>query len=540
MKPAEPQRTRRSSPRGAERREVEDCLARWGLLRRPRPLAGSPAAAEAFGRRLRGALQDLGPVFSAFGLYLASRIDLLTAADCLELATLSEAVTPMPVAAVLERIAAELGQPAETVLAALEPEPCESRLLVQAHRARLAGGRPVVLRLARAEIVEAAGLDLERLPLLAPAFSVQEWSDGVFGEAMADFQRSLRESVDLRATAEALDLLAVDAESFGLLAPPVVCRELSTARLLTVEDPGGTDLNAPVEGEPGELAARRREVARRVAVVWLRQALMGRVFPVRLRDAGVRVLENGRVTFLAGVFVRPVAADQASLRDFLVALAARDPDGACTHLLREMSRGPAASEDALRLQMRQVVPFRDGAWSPSGESLAEHVFVCARQARVCGFHPRLQLIAFYRGLASTAGTLRYLVPEEDALLAALHEVRVYTGVGQMREAMSPQWDQLGRYALLMTEMPRKIDELLTLASEGGLRKVSEADRQPRREEGSQVLLAASLMVLGGLALLLHHLVQVGALTGQRETAAAALFLLVGVFLLWTLTRNGGK
>jgi predicted unusual protein kinase regulating ubiquinone biosynthesis (AarF/ABC1/UbiB family) len=540
MRPLEPLRARRQPPKGAERRELEECLARWGLLRRPRPLAGSPAAAEeAFGRRLRGALLELGPVFSAFGLYLASRIDLLTAAESLELATLPDGVPPLPPAEVLERIGVELGAPAEAAFAAVEPEPCESSLLIQAHRARLADSRPVVVRLSRPEIVEAAGPDLDRLPLLAEAFTLQGWSEGALGEAVADFRRTLAEGADLRSTAEALVLLAVDAESFGLLMPPVVRRDLSTARLLTVEDPGGRDLAAPDAGEPWEAEARRRELARRVGVAWLRQALVGRVFPLRLGDAGVRVLENGRVTFLGGAFVRPVAADQAGLRDFLIALAARDPDDACSHLLREMTREPGASEEALRLQMRQIVPFRDGAWSPSGESLAEHVFVCARQARACGFRPRLQLVAFYRGLSSVAATLRRLVPREDALLAALQEVRVYASIAQVREAMVPQWEQWGRYTMLISEMPRKLDELLTLASEGGLRTgPPETDRPPRREEGSHLLLAASLMVLGALALLLHHFVQVGALAGRGETVAAALLLVVGAFLLWTLTRNG--
>src|SRR3954470_11829956 len=95
MRPLEPLRARRSPANGGGRREVEECLARWGLLRRPRPLAGSPATEDAFGRRLRGALLELGPVFSAFGLYLASRIDLLAAADSLELAALPDGGAPL-------------------------------------------------------------------------------------------------------------------------------------------------------------------------------------------------------------------------------------------------------------------------------------------------------------------------------------------------------------------------------------------------------------------------------------------------------------
>ena len=567
MRPAGPMRTR--SAARAELREVESCLARWDLLGRPRPLAGAAPgtapglprslAAEPFGRRLRGALQELGPVFSAFGLYLASRVDLLPAADCLELSAIPERVPPQPVAAVRERIAAELGQPADSLLAELEPEPCESRLLVQGHRARLADGQPVVLRFVRPEAVEAAEADLARLPLLAGAFlrgahpGDAGWPEGLLGEVIADFRRALREGADLAATADALGLLALDAEDFGLLAAPAVRRDLCTPRLLVVDDPGGTALAAAMAAAVASRnATGQRELVRLLSVAWLRQALEGRVFPVGLTETGARAVAGGRLAFLAGSFARPPAADRTNLRGFLLAMAAHEPDDACSYLLREMTReGPEAAEETLRLQIRQVVPFRDGAWSVAGTSLAEHVFVCARQARACGFRPRPQLIAFYRGLAAVALDARQHpqhpetpetpeTPENDALLEALHEVRVLTSFTQVREAMAPPWsDQVGRYAILMSEMPRKFDELLTLAAESGARRAAhpEADRPARRDEGSHLLLAGALMVLGALALLLHHFVQSGALAGRGEMVGATLFLAIGGILLWILARS---
>jgi predicted unusual protein kinase regulating ubiquinone biosynthesis (AarF/ABC1/UbiB family) len=564
MRPAEPMRTRAAAARRAERREVEECLARWGLLGRPRPLAGSPgepqglprsSAAAPFGRRLRGALEELGPVFSAFGLYLSSRVDLLAAADCLELSAVSGRVPPLPVAAVRAGITAELGElgrPADAVLAEIEPEPCESRLLVQGHRGRLADGQAVVLRFVRPGAAEAAEADLARLPLLAGAFAggthaggagAAGWPEGLLGEAVADFRQSLRDGADLAATADALGRLALDAEEFGLLAAPVVCRDLCTLRLLVAGDPGGTDLTAALAataaGAAGD-AARRGELVRLLCVAWLRQAMEGTVFPVGLAETGARAVAGGRLAFLAGSFARPPAADRTNLRGFLVAMAAHEPDDACSYLLREMTReGPDASEETLRLQIRQVVPFRDGAWSAAGTSLAEHVFVCARQARACGFRPRPQLVAFYRGLAAVAIAVRQTPqPADDALLAALREVRVLTSFSQVREAMSPPWsDQWGRYAVLMSELPRKLDELLAVAAETGARTSrSEAAGPAGREEGSHLLLAGALMVLGALGLLLHQFVQSGALAGRGETVGATLFLAVGGILLWILAR----
>jgi hypothetical protein len=198
-----------------------------------------------------------------------------------------------------------------------------------------------------------------------------------------------------------------------------------------------------------------------------------------------------------------------------------------------------AAEDELRLLLRQVMPFRDGAWSAAGASLAEHVFVCARHARACGFLPRPQLLAFYRGLASVATAARRLAPREDVLLEALQEVRVLAGYSQLREALSPRWSEdWGRYAMLMSELPRKVDELLTMAAAGGGdRPAAPAPgRQARREERSHLLLGGALMVLAALALLLSRFVQAGMLTGDRQRLAATLFLVIGGVLLWKVAR----
>ncbi|HXM69891.1 MAG TPA: hypothetical protein VN970_02065, partial [Thermoanaerobaculia bacterium] len=296
-------------------------------------------------------------------------------------------------------------------------------------------------------------------------------------------------------------------------------------------------------------AGRRGELVRLLCVAWLRQAMEGSVFPVGFTETGARAVAGGRLAFLTGSFARPPAADRTNLGGFLVAMAAHEPDEACSYLLREMTReGPDAAEETLRLQIRQVVPFRDGAWSDAGTSLAEHIFVCARKARACGFRPRPQLVAFYRGLAAVAIAARQVAPteppehpetpDEDALLAALREVRVLTSFSQVREAMSPPWsDQWGRYAVLMSELPRKMDELLAMAAETGARTSrSEAAGPAGREEGSHLLLAGALMVLGALALLLHHFVQSGALAGRGETVGATLFVAVGGILLWILAR----
>jgi predicted unusual protein kinase regulating ubiquinone biosynthesis (AarF/ABC1/UbiB family) len=535
-----PRRPRRGNAGRPRHGGVEACLARWNLLRGPRRLASGEEAEPSdgrLGRQLRGALAELGPVFSAFGLYLAARVDLLAAGDALELASLSPRVPPLPIGGVRERIASELGRRPEEAYAVLEEEPFDSRLLLQSHRGRLASGEPVIVRLVRADQEEAVAAGLESLPLVGEALVAQGWAAAAAGEVIADFGHSLRQQVDLRAAVQDLDLLATDTEVFGRLVAPAVHGELTTAGLITTADVAGISLG---EALPG-VALDPHEVARGLCGVWLRQALVGRVLPLDLRGEDVRVLPDGRFSLLGLAFFRPPLAVQADLREVLVALAFRDPDAAGSALLRQTVREEGAdSIEQLRMHLRQIVPFRDGAWSLSGETLAEHLFLFVRTARSRGYRPRRALVEFCRGLFAVALAGRRLAPGHDPLREGLQDFRMLLGVSQVREALSfDNWGgQLDRYALLMTALPQRFDELLTRLADGGERPAPpEAADPPRRAETSHLVLAASLMVLAALALLLHHFVQAGVLAGGKEGIAAILFLAGGGILLWILARS---
>ncbi|HBL30313.1 MAG TPA: hypothetical protein DD490_26055, partial [Acidobacteria bacterium] len=56
-----------------------------------------------------------------------------------------------------------------------------------------------------------------------------------------------------------------------------------------------------------------RDLARRLALVWLRQALLGRTFPVALRSADLRITKEGRLVLGTGSFSGLPAATQTRL-----------------------------------------------------------------------------------------------------------------------------------------------------------------------------------------------------------------------------------
>lgn len=539
--PETERRRAEKAERRERRREVERCLTQWGLVRGPRRLRlGTPPIDPkegGFSGRLRTVFESLGPVFSSFGIYLSSRVDLFTVGDCLELAGTAPPA-PWPIEAVHERITAELGRDPGEIFDFFDDKPLAARLTVQLHRALLRGGHKVVVWVVPMG-VEEIERDLELLSLLVAAFTARGWGAPQIEDAIADFRRTLDTQANLRAAVEALRLLGDDAETFGVLRVPQIDRHLSTSGVLTLEDLGGVSLEET--GRTAGVMPLRpdRALARRLAVVWLRQALNGQVFPLAPGEAEIAILGDGRVDFRGGRLEKPPDTFRRNMLEYLIAVALHQPDDACTYLVREMTQDDQADFNQLRMRLRQVMPFRDGAWSRDGESLAEHLFVHARLARSLGYRPGFHLLAFYRGLFSIAAIARRLAPEQDVLREALEDVRLYASLAQMRDVMSfSTWgQQLERYAQLAAQMPQKLDEVLTLAAQGHARSRGSvaAPRTERRRHATSAVVAL-LLALVAVVLAVRHMMSVGFAEPWAERIGAAFFIVFGALLLRQVGR----
>ncbi|MCC5045805.1 ubiquinone biosynthesis protein UbiB, partial [Xanthomonas campestris] len=99
--------------------------------------------------RVRRALEELGPTFVKLGQVLATRVDLLPPDWIEELSELQNAVPALPFDQIRPQLVAALGAEPESVFARLDEKPLAAASLAQTHRAWLADGTPVVLKIRR-------------------------------------------------------------------------------------------------------------------------------------------------------------------------------------------------------------------------------------------------------------------------------------------------------------------------------------------------------------------------------------------------------
>jgi ubiquinone biosynthesis protein len=210
-------------------------------------------------KRLRAALEELGPTFAKMGQILSTRPDLLPQAFIDELATLQDRVQPLSESQVVKVMEQELGVPWEDVFATIDPQPMAAGTIAQVHKATLADGSRVVAKVQRPTARDDIMQDLGLLELFAkktaqrPAFS-QVIDLQTIVEHLSD---SLRRELDFRQEARNIERMRAVLEPFSRLDVPRVLDEFSTDRLLVMEEiQGGPVLSAP-EGDARKEAARQ-------------------------------------------------------------------------------------------------------------------------------------------------------------------------------------------------------------------------------------------------------------------------------------------
>lgn len=119
------------------------------------------------GKRLRLALQELGPVWIKFGQMLSTRRDLFPLAIVDQLAMLQDRVQPFDGALARTYIERSIGQPLETWFDDFQQKPLASASIAQVHTARLKNGKEVVIKVIRPDILPMIKADMRLMYRLA-------------------------------------------------------------------------------------------------------------------------------------------------------------------------------------------------------------------------------------------------------------------------------------------------------------------------------------------------------------------------------------
>lgn len=210
-------------------------------------------------RRLREAFEQLGPTFGKLGQVLSMRPDLLPDDYRRELSLLWSDVPPMSEAEVVAAIEHELGVPWEDVFDTIEPDPLAAGTIGQVHRARLATGERVVVKVRRTGAAAAVERDLELLArAVGPLAGVRRiWRVVDLASLVERLGAALREELDFTHEARNLERMAQVLAGCRRVRVPACHPNLSRGGLLVMDEVvGGVALDEAPVGPAREEAAR--------------------------------------------------------------------------------------------------------------------------------------------------------------------------------------------------------------------------------------------------------------------------------------------
>jgi ubiquinone biosynthesis protein len=237
---------------------VASVFAKYGL----RETRGSGDSFEVRARRLREALEELGPTYAKLGQILSTRPDLLPPEFVTELASLQDDVAPLTEAEVVQVMEEELGVPWEDVFASIDPVPLAAGTIGQVHKATLESGERVVVKVQRPGARDDIMRDLGLLELFAEKTESREALRRIVDlpAVVEHLSNSLQRELDFEQEAANIDRMREVLQPFSRLDAPGVHHRFTSKRLLVLElIPGGAVREAPPGDERKEAAAQLLE-----------------------------------------------------------------------------------------------------------------------------------------------------------------------------------------------------------------------------------------------------------------------------------------
>jgi len=195
--------------------------------------------------KVRIMLQELGPTYVKLGQILSSRTDLIGEAWTSELARLQDEVAPVSFEQVRKTVEEDLEKPLEALYLSFDPLPLAAASIGQVHRAVLMDRSPVVVKVQRPRIQQQVQSDIEIIreivKIIEARFSWGKRYDLV--HVVEEFARTLMEEMDYRNEAANARRLRDNMESEAHVHVPFIHDELTSRRVLTMEDVPGVHID---------------------------------------------------------------------------------------------------------------------------------------------------------------------------------------------------------------------------------------------------------------------------------------------------------
>ncbi|MBV8882567.1 MAG: AarF/ABC1/UbiB kinase family protein [Chroococcidiopsidaceae cyanobacterium CP_BM_RX_35] len=295
---------------------------------------------------LRNILVDLGPVYIKLGQLLSTRPDILPADYIEELSTLQDEVPPVGWAEVEVVIRKQLRRPLEETFTTINPIPVAAGSIAQVHRATLADGREVALKVQRPGIDATIAQDVSLIKGLADLVARTDFGRDYEVVALADeFSQALAAELDFIREASFTEQLRRNLSTSRWFDPQqlVVAEiywDLTTEKLLVMEWLDGVPLlSAHLKSDENgkDPAVERGAITTLLFRAFFQQLYIDGFFHADPHPGNLFYLKDGRIAMLdCGMVGRLDPRTQQILTEMLLAIVDLDAQR-CSQLTLQLA-----------------------------------------------------------------------------------------------------------------------------------------------------------------------------------------------------------
>jgi len=496
--------------------------------------------------RIRRALEELGPTFVKLGQILATRVDLFPPEWIAEFSKLQDAAPAVPYVELWTQLTEDLGEPPEGIFSFVQDEALAAASLAQVHRARLADGTEVILKIRRPGIRKIIEADLRLLARLAEIIEAEAPDLHRYRprEVVRQFTLSLRHEMDFAAECRNAERIAANFARQPEIVVPAIFWPWTSERL---------NVQGYIDGIPGtDLAAveaaglDRKVLAQRGIHAVLKMILEDGFFHADPHPGNVYYLPGNRIAFIDFGMVGRLSEERRYQLTLLLHGLVSEDSASVADVLLDWSGGDVdvdilqAEIDAFVDQYRGI-PLKEINF---GVMLADLVTILREHG--LALPPDLALLI--KSFITLEGLGQQLDPDFDiAGEAAPLLKRVLLAHSEPRALARRGWRTLTSTLGLITSLPKELRQILRAVRRGKLQ--IQVDVIPLKQFGERLdraasrlalsIVTAALIVGSAIVMNVEHepSKQTGLPFGTLGFIAAAV---AGVWLLISIWRGGGK